>query len=236
MIQTLRSSGLLVAVLLLIHADFALAFDGVTLTGDFIGDSNDRTFLDKSIRIDYRQLHATGYLGNWQKGGEIGGYLLDQRRSAYDLLVRLRENDGTVSIGTDQVLTRGFVGKLQLRYIRIDEAEKPADRTNLWVYGAGFDKYYGDYHYFTAVYYNDPRESGRFSVVVSNTFATPNASLRLGVIPRSDGTRGYFATIKYHWLFFSYAYTREFDFATFDRRVLSLGVQIPFDLVWDRAP
>lgn len=236
MIRTLRSGGFLAAVLLLIHAGPALAFDGVTLTGDVIEDSNDRTFLDKSIRIDYRQLHATGYLGNWQKGGEIGGYLLDRRRSAYDLFVRLRENDRTVSIGTDQVLARGFVGKLQLRHVRIDEAEKPGDRTDLWVYGLGFDKYYGDYHYFTAVYYNDPREAGRFSVVMSNTFATPNGSLRLGVVPRSDGTRGYFASVKYRWLFLSYAYTREFDFATFDRRVFSLGVQMPFDLVWDRTP
>ena len=69
---------------------------------------------------------------------------------------------------------------------------------------------------------------------ISHTFATQDASLRLGIVPRTDGTVGYFGLAKYHWLFAGYAFTREFDFSTLDRRVITFGVQIPFDLKWSR--
>ncbi|MBI5746902.1 MAG: hypothetical protein HZA13_07855 [Nitrospirae bacterium] len=211
-----------------------LAADGVTLVYDYIRDSNHKTFLDKSIRIDYGQAYAIGFLGNWQKGGEVGGYFLDYRKSSYGSYVRIRELDESYQLSTEQVLTKGYVAKLQVRYIHIDEPEKPTDKKNLFVYGVGFDKYYGDYNYLSAMYYNDPRESGRFSLIISNTFATKNSYLRLGITPRSDRTVGYFAITKYHWVFFGYSFTRDFDFATFDRRAVTFGLQIPFDLVWSQ--
>lgn len=210
------------------------AGDSVTLTYDYIKDSNDKTFHDKSIRIDYRQVYATGYLGNWQKGVEVGGYLLDQRKSSYGGYVRVRELDESYQISTEQVLTKGYVAKLQLRYIHIDEPERTSDKTNLLVYGLGFDKYYGDYHYLSAMYYNDPRKAGRFSLVISNTLATRDSNIRAGLIPRSDGTLGYFFMAKYHWVFLGYSFTREFDFSTFDRRDITFGLQVPFDLAWSR--
>lgn len=210
------------------------AADGINMTYNYIKDSNDRIFHDKAIRIDYRQLYAVGYLGDWQRGGELGGYLLDSRRSSYDGYIRIREFDKTYHLGTEQVLREGYVAQFQIRYIHIDEPEKPDDRTDLFVYGLGFVKYYGDYNYFSAIYYNDPRKAGRFSVILSNTLATQNSSLRLGVVPRSDGTLGYFVVGKYRWFYMGYSYTREFDFATFDREVVTVGFQIPFDLAWNR--
>ena len=203
--------------------------DNLTFFYDVIEDSHGRTFEDKSIHVSYKQVHAIAFIGNWQKGGELGGVLFDQRKAAYSGYIRAREFDRSYQLATDQPLPAGFVAKLQLRLVHILEPEKPMDKTMLWVYGAGFDKYYGDAHYFSAVYYNDPRKSGRFSVLLSNTLATDEVSLKLALVPRSDGAIGYFAIVRYRWLILGYAYTRGFDFATFDRKVLSFGVSMPFD-------
>ena len=215
----------------------AIAIDSITINDDMIFDhlnDGNRSLNDKSLRIDIDPLYGTVYLGDWQRGVEAGGYLRDHRRSTYSGSFRLREQDHSILLGTDQVLGLGFVGKLETRFIHVKEPDPPGSKSDLLVYGIGFDKYYGDYHYFTAVYYNDPRKSGRFSVVISHTFATLNNSLRIGVVPRSDGKWGYFGIAKYHWLYLGYSFTRDFDFSTFDRQAVSLGAQIPFDLKWSK--
>lgn len=230
-------NGFLIAVFLLWLPNIVMGADSLTITNDYIidiKDGGDKTYNDTYIRLDYKQLYAVGFLGEWQHGFEIGGFIKDERMSAYSAMLRSRGNDQTYQVGTDQVLGMGFVGKVDLRYIHIEELEKTGDKHDLFVYGLGFDKYYGDYNYVTAVIYNDPRKSDRFSVVISNTLANQNSYLRLGVVPRSDGTLGYFGTIKYHWIVAGYAYTREFDFTTLDRKVFTLALQIPFDLKWDR--
>lgn len=206
----------------------ASAADQVTLTYGYIEDSNDKTFHDKTVWVDYRQVYVAAFLGNWQRGGEVGGYMKDDRKSVYGGYVRVREFDESCEIHTDQLLSGGYVAKALLRYIHVSDPETANEKTSLFVYGVGFDKYYGDYHYFSAVYYNDPRESGRFSVVVSNTWATEASLLRVGVVPRSDGSTGYFATVKHHRAFAGYSYFPKYDFSTFNRQFFTLGYQIPF--------
>lgn len=231
--------------LVLLRPATALAVDGVTLANEYIldvKDGVDKTYNDKSVRYDFRQMYVTGYLGDFQTGVEFGGYFKDSRRSAYSGYMRFRDLeatpgdqvDQTYAIGTEQVLRYGFVGKLELRYIHLSVLEPPETRHNLFVVGAGFDKYYGDYHFFSAEYFNDPRKNGGWSVVISNTFATVDSSLRLGIVPRSNGRPGYFGLVKYHWLFAGYAFTKEFDFSTLDRRSVTFGLQVPFDLKWSR--
>jgi len=207
----------------------ALAKNDVSLTLDHIVDSNGRTFLDKSLYLSYEQLYGIAFLGNWQKGGEVGGYFFDARRATYSSYARFREFDASYQIATEQPLSDAYVAKLQFRAVHISKLENKGDPRNLTVFGLGFDKYYGDYHYLSAMYYNDPRESGRFSIVLSNTFATKASYLRLGLVPRSDGTTGYFTTLKYRWALLGYAFTREFDFATFDRKVFTFGLSLPFE-------
>jgi hypothetical protein len=230
---------LIFTLLILIYSSNAFATDGITLANDYIIDikdsGNHRTFQDKSIRIDYENIYITGYLGNFQHGAELGGYVKDFRRSVYNAQLRIRSNDQTYQIGTEQLIHSGFVGRLELRYIHVEDLSPPDTKGNLFVYGIGFDKYYGDYNYFSATYYNDPRESGRFSIVLQNTIATRNSFFRLGIVPRNDGTIGYFATVKYHWVFVGYAFTKEFDFTTLDRRVITFGAQIPFNLRWTQG-
>jgi hypothetical protein len=235
-----RVKGLLISVLLtgvtILCAITVHAFDGVTLTADYIVDegAQRRSFLDKQIRLDYRRVFVAGFLGDYQKGGEIGGSILDRRRSAYSLTVRRRENDRMIQPGVEWVLGKGVVLKGEVRYIKVDEPEFPITSDRLTVYGVGLDRYYGDYHYASLMYYTDPREGGRYSIMLSNTWADLNRSLRLGLIPRSDRTVGYFLTARYHWLLIAYAYTREVDFTALDRRVATIGLQIPFDRRWSR--
>lgn len=219
----------------------AHAFDGVTLTADYIVDegAQRRSFLDKQIRLDYRRVFVAGFLGDYQKGGEIGGSILDRRRSAYSLTVRRRENDRMIQPGVEWVLDKGFVLRGEVRFIKVDEPEPPSIGNRLTVYGVGLDRYYGDYNYASLMYYSDPRGTGRFgkidySIILSNTWADLNRSVRLGLIPRSDRTVGYFMTARYHWLLIAYAYTREVDFTALDRRIATIGLQIPFDRRWSR--
>ncbi len=221
----------------------ALAVDGITLSNEYILDVKDggnKTYNDKSVRIDYKQIYLTGYLGDFHSGAEVGGYLKDVRRSAYSGYIRFRDIDQAYVISTEQVLKYGFVGRLEFRYIHLYVTEPADNRHNLFVYGFGFDKYYGDYSFFTVQYYNDPRhysdpsKNNAWSVIISNTFATQDSFLRLGIVPRSNGRPGYFGLVKYHWLFAGYAFTKEFDFSTLDRRSVTFGLQVPFDLKWSR--
>jgi hypothetical protein len=234
-VKSLVISALLVGVTIS-YAITVHAFNGVTLTADYIVDegAQRRSFLDKQIRLDYRRVFVAGFLGDYQKGGEIGGSILDRRRSAYSLTVRRRENDRMIQPSVEWIMGKGFVLKSEVRYIKVDEPEPPITSDRLTVYGVGLDRYYGDYHYASLMYYTDPREGGRYSIILSNTWADLNRSLRLGLIPRSDRTVGYFLTARYHWLLIAYAYTREVDFTALDRRVATIGLQIPFDRRWSR--
>lgn len=222
--------------ILLLSSPSLYAADQATFIFDYIEDSHEKVkgksddiYQDKVLRIDYKQVYGVAYLGNWQKGGEAGGYLKDSRKSVYGAWVRIKSDDESYQIYTDQVLSGGFVGKLLARHIHVSNPETANEKTNLNVYGVGFDKYYGDYNYFSAVYYNDPRESGRYSIVMSNTFATEKHYLRLGAVPRSDWKTGYFATVKYDRFFISYSYLPYYDFSTYNRTSVSFGYTMPLD-------
>lgn len=225
----------LMVVLLMLDGSVLFAADQITLTFEYIEDSYDKTrdksdeiYQDKTVLVDYKQLYGVAYFGNWQRGGEVGGYLKDKRNSVYGGHVRIKENDESYQIYTDQVMSGGFVGKLVARYIHVSEPETDNEKTNLNVYGIGFDKYYGNYNYFSAIYFNDPREAGRYSVVISNTLATEKHYLRVGAVPRSDRKTGYFATVNYDCFFISYSYVPNYDFSTFDRRSITMGYRFTF--------
>lgn len=206
------------------------AGDGLRLEYNYIEDTNDRTFHDKSLRVDYKQAYVVGFLGNWQQGGEAGGYLKDSRRSAYSGYVRVREDDQSYQLRTEQILKAGFVGIVEGRFIHVDEVEKPEDKDDLFVFGTGFDWYYGAYNFFSVMTFNDPREGGRYSAVISNTLGDKNKHLRLGIVPRNDGTQGFFGLVRYHWLYAGYSFTREFDYTRYNRRVITLAVKFPMSL------
>ena len=62
-----------------------IATDSVTITNDYIvdiKDGDDKTYNDKSLRLDFKQVYLTGFFGDWQHGFEIGGYIKEKRRSA----------------------------------------------------------------------------------------------------------------------------------------------------------
>jgi hypothetical protein len=227
-------------LIVILGVNNVMAFDGITLNNDYIHDiqdgGTDRTFFDKSVRIDSRNFFLTGYLGDFQYGLESGFYIKDLRKSIFNAAVRIRTNNETYQFqaGTEQILGSAFVGRVEFRYIYLGELLPSDSRRNLFVYGLGIDKYYGDYHYFSATFFNDPRETGRFSVVLHNTLATRDSYMRLGIVPRSDGTLGYFGLVKYHWVYAGYAFTREFDFTRLDRHSVSFGLQVPFNLRWSQ--
>ncbi|MDH3974767.1 MAG: hypothetical protein OEV42_10860 [Deltaproteobacteria bacterium] len=229
--------GTLIVNLLLLKGSCLFAADQITFIFDYIEDSHekvknkgDHVYRDKAVRVDYKQVYGAAYFGNRQRGGEAGAYLKDKRNSLYGARVRIKENDESYQVYTDQVLSGGFVGKLVARYIHVSEPERADEKTNLTVYGIGFDRYYGDYNYFSAIYFNDPRESGRYSIVISNTLATEKHYLRVGAVPRSDWKTGYFTTVKYNHFFVSYSYLPNYDFSSYNRNSISLGYIMPFDL------
>ncbi len=203
----------------------------IILQNEYIEDSNGRTFHDPSIFLSLGQVHLQVWGGEFTKGVEIGGFLRDARRSAYSAFYRFRDDfDHVVQVGTEQILGRGFVGFAGLRYIRIIPSNV-GDR-DLLQPAVGLDKYYGDYHFFSFRALRDPRdqidEDDRYSFVLSNRWATHDKYLTLGLVPRTDGSTGWFVQGKWRWLRAGYGRFNRFDFTNIDRDIVNLGVELEF--------
>ena len=160
----------------------------IILQRDHLVDSNDRTFEDDSAFVSYKQTHFQLWQGQFTKGGEIGGFLRDHRKSTYSGLYRYREGlDHVVQFDTEQVLKKGFVLAGMLRGIHVIPANTSGDRNMLQV-AAGMDYYWGDYNFLSFRAVDDPRESGRWSFITSHRFQRDPASyVQPGVILRTDG-------------------------------------------------
>jgi hypothetical protein len=195
---------------------------------EYLEDSTGRTYWDPSVFFSRGQAHVQAWFGEFTTGVEIGGFLRDSRRSTYAAFYRYRDDfDQVVDVSTEQLLGDGFVGYVGLRYIRVED-EAAADR-DLLQPAIGLDKYYGDYHFFSARVYRDPREEHELTVVLANRVSNaPRRWLTLGLVPRTDGSTGWFVQGRWDiWRAGVGRYDR-YDFTDFDRTVVNVGVEIDF--------
>lgn len=193
---------------------------------EYFEDSNDNTYLDPSVFVGWKQMHAQVWAGEFTKGAQLGGFLRDGRRSTYGAFYRYRQDaDHVVDLSTEQLLGKGFVGYAGVRYIQVIDAK--ADDT-LWQPSVGFDKYYGGYSFFSFRAIHDPRESGRYSFVLANRLGLANKYLTLGVAPRTDGEVGWFVQTQWRWLRAGYGRFNQFDFTDLDREAFNIGLQFGF--------
>ncbi len=198
----------------------------VILQWDHLDDSNDNTFEDFWGFVSYRQTHVQAWYGDFTKGGEIGGYLKDHRRSTYAGLYRYRQDfDHVVQFDTEQILKKGFVAAGMLRGIQVIPDPAPGDRNMIQV-GAGIDYYHGDYNFLSVRAINDPREGGRWSFVTSHRFQRePSFYVQPGIILRTDGSAGWFLQGKYKLFRWGAGKYDRFDFTDVDRTTYSAGIE-----------
>lgn len=192
---------------------------------EYLDDSNGNTFNDPSVFVAYRQAHAQIWLGEFTTGAQIGSFIRDRRRSTYGFWYRFRDDfDHVVEANTEQILPDGFVLFAGARLIRAipDDA---VDR-ELVLPIVGFDKYYGNYNFFSLRVIRDPRGSEETSFVISNRFSTKTRYVTVGLVPRTDGDLGYFVQGKWgRWRAGIGRYDR-FDFTDVDRTIFTVGVEI----------
>ena len=196
----------------------------VILQDEYIDDSDGDTFHDPSLFVGYHSLHAQLWYGEFTKGIEVGTFLRDRRRSTYGFWYRFRDDfDHVVEANTEQIIGNGFVLFGALRYIRpIPDSAKDK---NLLEPIVGFDKYYGNYHFFSCRAIRDPREATEYSFVISNRIAFEDKYVTLGIVPRTDGNTGYFVQAKWRWLRIGYGSFGRFDFTEVDRKTFNVGIE-----------
>ena len=198
----------------------------IILQWDHLIDSDDRTFEDYWGFLSYKQMHVQAWDGEFTKGGEIGGFLRDHRRSTYSAFYRYRKDfDHVVELDTEQVLKKGFVLAGILRGIHVIPDNTGTDRDQLQ-YGSGFDYYWGDYDFFSFRAISDPRAGGRWSFVSSARlqYGEP-IYVQPGIVKHTDGSTGWFVNAKYKMLRLSAGKYNQFDWTETDRTIYSVGLE-----------
>jgi hypothetical protein len=193
---------------------------------DHLVDSDDTTFEDFWAFLSYKQAHVQAWYGDFTKGGEVGGYLKDGRRSTYAGLYRYRKDfDHVVQFDTEQILKKGFVAAGMLRGIHVIPDNAPGDR-NMIQFGAGMDYYWGDYNFLSVRAISDPREGGRWTFVASHRFQRDlSFYIQPGVILHTDGSAGWFLQGRYRIFRWGAGKYDRFDFTDVDRTVYSAGLE-----------
>jgi hypothetical protein len=194
----------------------------ILLQNDYIRTSGGREFSDPSVFYSRGRFHTQVWAGDLTKGVEVGGYTKDARGSAYSAFYRFRDGyDHVLQVETEQLTgVKGWVAVAGARYIRVipDDGARHMVQFHL-----GADRYYGDYNFASLRAVSDPRQSGRWTFVVSNRFATEDSHLTLGIVPRTDGEVGYFMQAKSKQLHFGVGRYSRFDFTQENRTIYNLG-------------
>lgn len=215
-----------------------LALSAATLAGEYPGtaivqleildDENGESLYDPSLYISVGQVHAQFWAGDFTEGYEIGGYLKDSRRSAYSVAYRYRKDlDSVVHVETEQVVKNGYVAVGSVRFIH-SIPELPGEQDTVQ-FGAGFDKYHGDYDFFSFRLFRDPRDDHHLTAVISHRFSKDAKRwVTLGLVPRSDDEVGAFVQSRWNWLRAGVGRYNRFDFTDVDRTIWNLGLQFDF--------
>jgi len=152
---------------------------------------------------------------------ELGLHLRDGRRSVYTLQWRHELDQERYWLGTDQVLSRHFVGRAEVSPI------VAVDHTD-WVYDGGLDFYWADYSFASATVIRDPRGGGLWVVPVRARWADGrNDWIQVTVAPASRRTLGWALEGKVRWLRLGVERNNRYDFTNLDNLAWTLGIEGP---------
>ncbi len=171
------------------------------------------------------QLEAWDFVrGPDQFRPEIGLHLRDARRSVYTVQWRHELDQERFWAGTEQVLSRHFVGRAEASPI------VATDRTD-WVFDGGLDFYWADYSFASANLIRDPRAGGLWVVPLRLRLADARNDWVQGTLaPASRRTLGWALDAKLRWLRLGVERNNRYDFTSLDNVVWTIGVEGPLPL------
>lgn len=151
---------------------------------------------------------------------EIGVHLRDHRRSSYTLQWRHESVIERLTFGTEQVLSKQWVGKASVSPLL------GTDSTT-YVWSAGADWYWGSYSFASADVVRDPRGDDLWVVPLRARLASErNDWLQFVVAPASRRTLGWSVDAKWRLLRVGVERNSRFDFSTRDNVIYTLGLEL----------
>jgi hypothetical protein len=190
------------------------------------------TFTDDNIMRDELVYVAPGpfhvQLEKWdfargkdQFRPEVGLHLRDARRSVYTVQWRHERDDERWTLGTEQILAKGWVGRAEVSPLVF------SNRTEI-VYDAGADYYWGSYHFASATLIRDPREGGLWVLPVRLRLATEaNDWLQFTLAPASKLSIAWAADAKWRIVRAGVERNSRFDFTELDNVIFTAGLEVP---------
>jgi hypothetical protein len=163
---------------------------------------------------------------------EVGYHMRDARRSVYTIQWRHELDDERFWLGTEQVLTRGVVGRAQVSPIVTHHGG------TLWVYEGGADYYWADYDFASVTVIRDPREGGLWVVPMRLRLANArndcarNDWVQLTLAPASQRTMGWAADAKVRWVRVGFERNNRYDFTALENTVWTIGLEAPVPSLW----
>jgi hypothetical protein len=166
------------------------------------------------------QLEIWDYVnGRDQFRPEAGVHLRDKRHSAYTVQWRHEDGIERLTVGTEQVLSGHFVGKVYVSPL------VSADSTE-YAYQFGLDYYFHSYSFGSVDAIRDPRGLDLWVVPVRLRMANErNDWLQLMVAPTTKLTFGWAVDGKIGWLRLGLEANNRFDFSTRDNIIYTAGVE-----------
>ncbi|HXS83308.1 MAG TPA: hypothetical protein VN896_11385 [Methylomirabilota bacterium] len=150
---------------------------------------------------------------------EVGMHLRDFRRSSYSVEWRHEHNDERLTLRSEQVLAKGFVGRASIAPIF------STDSTSV-VWSVGGDYYWGSYHFASLDVIRDPRGNDLWAVPMRVRIATErNDWVQITFVPQSKRTNGWALDAKIRWLRLGFERNSRYDYTTQDNAIVTLGVE-----------
>lgn len=166
------------------------------------------------------QLEIWDYVnGRDQFRPEIGIHLRDHRRSAYTIQWRHEDQVERVTLGTEQVLSDHFVGKVYLSpLVNPDSTE--------YAYSAGLDYYWHSYNFAGVDVIRDPRGNDLWVVPMRVRLANErNDWVQFMIAPASKLTLGWAVDGKIRWVRLGIETNNRFDFSERNNIIYTAGVE-----------
>lgn len=152
---------------------------------------------------------------------EVGLHLRDARRSVYTLQWRHERADERWTLGTEQVLVHGWVGRAEVSPLVF------ADSTQV-VWDAGVDRYFGSYGFAGATLIHDPRQGGLWVVPARVRLANEaNDWVQFTLAPASRRTLGWAVDAKWRIVRLGIERNSRFDFTDVDNVIVTAGIEVP---------
>jgi hypothetical protein len=151
---------------------------------------------------------------------EIGLHLRDLRRSTYSIEWRHEQSDERLTLGTEQILAKGFVAKGSVSPLINSDS-------TAFVYEAGLDCYFKSWDFASVDVIHDPRGDDLWTVPVRLRLATEqNDWVQFLVAPASRRTLGWAVDTRIKGVRLGVERNERFDFSTRDNIIYTIGYEV----------